>query len=316
MTKATFGDASTTAASNTTFDGANIDEGCPPSGINNAIRSVVAAAKGALTAVATSGTNTYTATLAPAPDALATNFVYIVNVATASTSTAPTINFNSFGAKTVFLGDGTTALVSGDLNGLHWFVYDGTNLRVLNPRKSLSVVTADATNGGLSISSGLISLAPSDLVTKATPTTSDSIIIMDAANSNKASTAPLPATVGALFSPIHASLGADVNLNNPGTYFDGPSIAQGTTGTWLAWGTITVTGVSGDRINVKLWDGTTVMASTVSTIPAGTLAISVSLSGFLASPAANIKISAEDRTNTTGIMRFNLTGNSKDSTIS
>src|SRR6185312_2958131 len=156
MTKATFGDASTTAASNTTFDGANIDEGCPPSGINNAIRSVVAAAKGVLTAVATSGTNTYTATLAPAPDALATNFVYLANVATASTSTAPTINFNSFGAKTVFLGDGTTALVSGDLNGLHWFVYDGTNLRVLNPRKSNSAVAgpASSTDGDVALFSG------------------------------------------------------------------------------------------------------------------------------------------------------------------
>ena len=133
MTKATFGDASTTAASNTTFDGANIDEGCPPSGINNAIRSVVAAAKGALTAVATSGTNTYTATLAPAPDAYATNFEYLINFATASTSTTPTLNLNSLGAKTIVQRDGSSALTSGDLNGSHVLIYDGTNFRVLNP---------------------------------------------------------------------------------------------------------------------------------------------------------------------------------------
>src|SRR6185312_9699114 len=98
MTKATFGDASTTAATNTSFDGANIDEGCPPSGINNAIRSIVAAAKGQLTAVSSSGTDTYTATLAPAPDALATGFIYWVKIASTNTSTTPTLNLNSFGA--------------------------------------------------------------------------------------------------------------------------------------------------------------------------------------------------------------------------
>lgn len=132
MTKATFGDGSTTAASNTTFDGTNIDESCPMSGLNNAMRSIVAAAKGVLTAVASSGTDTYTATLAPAPDALATNYLYFCKIASTNTSTTPTINFNSFGAKTVLRIDGS-ALSAGDLNGFHLFAYDGTNFFVLNP---------------------------------------------------------------------------------------------------------------------------------------------------------------------------------------
>lgn len=42
---AEFSDWSTTAASNTTIDGTSIAEGCAPGNINNAIRSIMAAAK-------------------------------------------------------------------------------------------------------------------------------------------------------------------------------------------------------------------------------------------------------------------------------
>src|SRR2546426_953355 len=38
--------------------------------------------------------------------------------------------------------------------------------------------------------------------------------------------------------PITNSLGADVALNNTANYFDGPSVAQGTSGTWFASGTV------------------------------------------------------------------------------
>lgn len=132
MTKASVGDWSLTAASNTTVDGTNIDENCEASGINNAIRSVMSGVTGALTAVVTSGTDTYTATLSPAPDALATGVIYLVKFATTNSSTTPTINFNTLGAKTIVRQDGT-ALVAGDLNGEHALIYDGTNMRVLNP---------------------------------------------------------------------------------------------------------------------------------------------------------------------------------------
>jgi hypothetical protein len=42
---AEFSDWSATAASNTTIDGTDIAEGCAPGNINNAIRSIMAAAK-------------------------------------------------------------------------------------------------------------------------------------------------------------------------------------------------------------------------------------------------------------------------------
>jgi hypothetical protein len=113
------------------------------------------------------------------------------------------------------------------------------------------------------------------------------------------------------------SIGADVNLNNTGSYFDGPSVAQGTAGVWLATGTVTVIDTSGSAdFDVKLWDGTTVIASAQTQTGAASEKITVSLSGYIASPAGNIRISVKDKSSTSGLIKFNLSGNSKDSTIS
>jgi hypothetical protein len=53
---------------------------------------------------------------------------------------------------------------------------------------------------------------------------------------------------------------------------------------------------------------------TTQSIPAG-LVTTASLSGFLASPAGNIRISCRDSTATTSAIKFDQSGNSKDSTI-
>lgn len=116
--------------------------------------------------------------------------------------------------------------------------------------------------------------------------------------------------------PTTNSLGADVLLNNIGTYFDGPSIAQGTSGTWWASGTVTLQDSAVAAIPCKLWDGTTVIASVNGFISVANSNNAVTLSGFISSPAGNIRISCKDATNTTGKILFNTTGNSKDSTIS
>lgn len=112
------------------------------------------------------------------------------------------------------------------------------------------------------------------------------------------------------------SLGADVLLNNTANYFDGPSTAQGTSGTWLASGTVTLLDTAGPAaFFCKLWDGTTVIASAATLAPTATLPVSLSLSGFLTTPAANIRISCRDGTATTGKIVFNSSANSKDSTL-
>lgn len=115
---------------------------------------------------------------------------------------------------------------------------------------------------------------------------------------------------------ITASLGADVALNNTSNYFDGPSVAQGGVGTWYVSGTITVADTTGAAsYYVKLWDGTTLIASTMTTTHAGLPGYTISISGYISSPAGNLRISVRDITTATGKILFNATGNSKDSTI-
>lgn len=115
---------------------------------------------------------------------------------------------------------------------------------------------------------------------------------------------------------ITASLGADVALNNTGAYFDGPSVAQGSTGTWFVMGTVTVIDTAATAsINCKLWDGTTVVDSCVLRSNNTIGGFPATLSGIIASPTGNLRISCNDATATTGKILFNSSGNSKDSTI-
>lgn len=117
-------------------------------------------------------------------------------------------------------------------------------------------------------------------------------------------------------SSITSSLGADVALNNTATYFDGPTIAQGTTGTWFVSGTVTLLDTAATAsIHCKLWDGTTVIASSEGLSNNTLRGVSVSLSGIITSPAANLRISCRDADATSGKILFNATGSSKDSTI-
>lgn len=111
-------------------------------------------------------------------------------------------------------------------------------------------------------------------------------------------------------------LGADVALNNTANYFDGPSMAQGTTGTWFASGNVTLSDSAAQAaFNCKLWDGTTVIESGRNAIVASGQFMTMHLAGILASPAANIRISCNDPSATTGSIKFNASGNSKDSAI-
>lgn len=119
-------------------------------------------------------------------------------------------------------------------------------------------------------------------------------------------------------SSLTNTLGADVALSNTASYFTGPTVAQGTSGTWFASGCVTLIDTANTGVySVKLWDGTTVMASTrmVSAIGAGN-PTTVALSGIITNPAGNIRIDVKDATTTSGAICFNNSGNSKDSTLS
>lgn len=113
------------------------------------------------------------------------------------------------------------------------------------------------------------------------------------------------------------SLSGDVALNNTGNYFDGPVVAQGTAGTWFVSGSVTCQDTAGAAAyDAKLWDGTTVIASTRDQSAGANETKSIALSGYITSPAGNIRISVKDNSSTSGSIKFNLSGNSKDSTIS
>jgi hypothetical protein len=115
---------------------------------------------------------------------------------------------------------------------------------------------------------------------------------------------------------IAASLSGNVSLNNTGVYFDGPTIAQGTSGTWFVSGKVTLTdSAGGAAFLIKLWDGTTVIDSAQVSTAVINGFVSCSLSGIATSPAGNLRISVQDITSTSGTILANQSSNAKDSTI-
>lgn len=115
---------------------------------------------------------------------------------------------------------------------------------------------------------------------------------------------------------LSAALGADVLLNNTANYFDGPAVAQGNAGTWLVTASLTLVDTAGAAVFlVKLWDGTTVIASGTVEGPFINGTASITLSGVITAPAGNLKISAKDFTSVNGKMLFNNSLNSKDCII-
>jgi hypothetical protein len=138
----------------------------------------------------------------------------------------------------------------------------------------------------------------------------------DATNANNISSGTLPAARLGGLSNIVNQLTVDTNLNNTGSYFDGPSTAQGTSGTWFASGVVTVLDTAGGAaITCKLWDGTTVIASTGLNTAGANSVSTIALSGILATPAGNIRISCDDLTSTSGKIKASNFVANKDSTL-
>jgi hypothetical protein len=112
------------------------------------------------------------------------------------------------------------------------------------------------------------------------------------------------------------SLAGNVALSNTASYFDGPSVAQGASGTWFASGTVTLSGNNGDEIYCRLTDGTNVISSSSIKFLTGALVGTMSLSGKIVTPPGNIRIACRNITSTaTTAILFNQTSNSLDSTI-
>ncbi len=122
-------------------------------------------------------------------------------------------------------------------------------------------------------------------------------------------------TCSVSLSSMTNSLSSNVLLNNTANFFDGPTVAQGSTGTWFASGTVVVFDTSSAAFQCKLWDGTTTIASSAANAAAN-MAVSISLSGVISAPAGNLRISCKDATTAGGQILFSAAGVGKDATIS
>ena len=244
-----------------------------------------------LTTVA--GTNTVTAVLTPAITAYASGQQFLLDPANTNTG-ATTLNINSVGAGAVQLNG--AALAGGELKQgtpcvvavvtttpVFEIVGNGANVNGTQTRVANTVLAGPASGG-------------------------------DAAPTFRA----LVNADIALFSQIRNELSGNVTLTNQNQYYDGPSIAQGSTGTWWASGTVAVSD-SGAACNfqAKLWDGTTVIASGYARTAAAGSFVSIALAGYLATPAGNLRISVQNSSAAgTGTIQFNATGASKDAVVS
>lgn len=229
---------------------------------------------------------------------IASNTVANANIAQASAVTLKGNPTNSLSNVQDFTIQGLTNLSSPDANNDKLLILDHTagTFKYSTPGQIASSATAGV--------SALNSLTGSLTVAAGTGAT--------------VSAASTTVTVGVGLSTASNALSGDVSCSSAGVYFDGPSMAQGTSGTWFVSGHVTIldTATAHSRFNIKLWDGTTIIASaTIDTNDQANSRFVVPLSGLITSPAANIRISVSNTATTTGVIKFNLTGSSKDSII-
>lgn len=118
------------------------------------------------------------------------------------------------------------------------------------------------------------------------------------------------------FSTMSFAISSDVALNSTATFFDGPFVSQGSVGTWLAMGTVTVTDTAGlADFQLKIHDGTTIRGSASARGAAANARTVVALSGTFTNPSGNIRISVKDASSVSGAILWNQSGNSSDSGI-
>ncbi len=109
------------------------------------------------------------------------------------------------------------------------------------------------------------------------------------------------------FTTLTNALAADVTLTTT-SFFDGPVVSQGSSGTWLANGQVTVVaGSAALTIIAKLWDGTSAIASGGVSVGANAAAV-IPLSGIITSPAGNLRISTSQPTGASFKIKANFTG--------
>lgn len=98
-----------------------------------------------------------------------------------------------------------------------------------------------------------------------------------------------------------SNLSSNVNMISQFTFFDGPQIAQGTSGTWFVCGTLTLVDPHGAaQFQAKLYDGTTTIADSEQYQAGTNVSTSISLCGIITSPAGNLRMAGWNNSSTSG----------------
>lgn len=117
-----------------------------------------------------------------------------------------------------------------------------------------------------------------------------------------------------------AALTADVAITDNVTQFNGPEVSVGNIGTWYVSSHITVESDDVPQtMKIILWDGTTIIDSGEVNVISGNIISTVGLSGIITSPQGPLRISVQAtqfQPGDTTDIKFNASGNGKDSTIS
>lgn len=230
---------------------------------------------------------------------------------------APGMIASNFGASVDQADNVPPDFIKGDL----WFESDTGNFYVQyqNPDLTFSVVGLNSVSAGpyvpLASVGAINGVAPLDPAAKVPSVNLYMGVAFGIATLDGSVKIPI-----AQFnmSPLTNSLGANVPFGTVSTYVTGPQVAQGVSGTWFVSGTILCSGGPlNPFFNAKLWDGTTLIASTSVALDGSVGAvIPLSLSGIITNPAGNLRISALNSRDGSGQLTANLAdGTTKASTI-
>ena len=172
---------------------------------------------------------------------------------------------------------------------------NATTANVTTLNATTANVTALAVSGTITMSAAVSKIVPgaTSFSHRNNADSADNLIILDNGNTTiRGSLNAQGGFAGGALTLFTSTLGADVPISTSSGFFDGPSVAQGTAGTWLATGQIQFNAtVSSQIFNVKLWDGTNNIAEQVYYTNAGVFIGQTALSGVITNPVGNIRLS-------------------------
>lgn len=271
----------------------------------------------------------------PAASALNPGQELIVQDFKGAVSGTNTLTIQRSGSDT--LNGASTSVTINSANGGYLFVSDGISnwsAQALGAQASSGVSSLNGATGTVNVVAGTgigVSTAGGNITANCQTSTSSQIGCAEPDNSTIKATAGVYATqnttvAGATCTPGSScgltsatnAIGSNINLTSQSTFFDGPSTNCGsacTSGTWFAFGSMTVSSTSADVIVCKLWDGTNVIASNGNEVQAGSVA-SIAMAGPITGAAGNIKVSCSNLSSTHGTIQATSGSQSNASVVS